>query len=211
MGEGIPQQLWTKASTLTNAKIYNIYGPTETTVVCNTRLVEDGVWAIGKTLFNVYEEIMDLDGNPLPPNVIGELYIAGAGVSRGYLNRPEKNAEVYVDIDGIHFYRAGDFAKWNDKGEIFIFGRLDNQIKLRGLRIEIGEIEAAISEYPAIKSVAVVVKKIKDNDHLCAYFTINEEFKKDNLGENEFSIDIDDLKKTLMKKYFELKKEQKNG
>lgn len=199
-GEGIPQQLWTKASTLANAKIYNIYGPTETTVVCNTRLVEDGVLAIGKPLFNVYEEIMDLDGNPLPPNVIGELYIAGAGVSRGYLNRPEKNAEVYVDIDGIHFYRAGDFAKWNEEGEIFIFGRLDNQIKLRGLRIEIGEIEAAISEYPAIKSVAVAVKKIKDNDHLCAYFTINEEFKKDNLGENEFSIDIYDLKNTIGEK-----------
>ena len=199
-GEGIPQQLWTKASTLTDAKIYNIYGPTETTVVCNTRLVEDGVWAIGKPLFNVYEEIMDLDGNPLPPNVIGELYIAGAGVSRGYLNRPEKNEEVYVDIDGIHFYRAGDFAKWNENGEVFIFGRLDNQIKLRGLRIEIGEIEAAISNYPGIKSIAVVVKKIKGNDHLCAYFTIREEFKKDNLGENEFSIDIGDLKKTIGEK-----------
>ncbi|MCQ2964248.1 MAG: amino acid adenylation domain-containing protein [archaeon] len=196
-GEGIPQQLYDRVKEVSDAKFYNIYGPTETTVVCNTRLVEDGVLAIGKPLFNVHEEVMDFDSNPLPPHVVGELYIAGGGVSRAYLNRPEKNAEVYSEINGIKFYHAGDFAKWDDNGEIFILGRLDNQIKLRGLRIEIGEIESAISEYPGIKSLAVVVKKIKDNDHLCAYFTIDEEHKKENLGENEFSIDIDDLKETI--------------
>lgn len=197
-GEGIPHQLYDKVKEeCSDAKFYNIYGPTETTVVCNTRLIEDGVLAIGKPLFNVHEEVMDFDSNPLPPHVVGELYIAGGGVSRAYLNRPEKNAEVYSEINGIKFYHAGDFAKWDDNGEIFILGRLDNQIKLRGLRIEIGEIESAISEYPGIKSLAVVVKKIKDNDHLCAYFTIDEEHKKDNLGENEFSIDINDLKETI--------------
>ncbi|MDO5849574.1 MAG: amino acid adenylation domain-containing protein [Methanobacteriaceae archaeon] len=199
-GEGIPQQLYDKVKNESDGIFYNIYGPTETTVVCNTRLVEDGVLAIGKPLFNIHEEIMDMDSNPLPPHVIGELYIAGGGVSRAYLNRPEKNAEAYMDINGIKFYRAGDFAKWNDKGEVFILGRLDNQIKLRGLRIEIGEIESAISAYPGIKSLIVLVKKIKDNDHLCAYFTVDEEYKKDNLGEGEFSIDIADLKATISEK-----------
>lgn len=199
-GEGIPQQLYDKITNESDGIFYNIYGPTETTVVCNTRLVEDGVLAIGKPLFNIHEEIMDMDSNPLPPHVIGELYIAGGGVSRAYLNRPEKNAEAYMDINGIKFYRAGDFAKWNDEGEVFILGRLDNQIKLRGLRIEIGEIESAISSYPGIKSLVVLVKKIKDNDHLCAYFTVDDEYKKDNLAEGEFSIDITDLKATISEK-----------
>ena len=144
-GEVFPAQLLDVLPS--DARIYNIYGPTETTVCSNTRLIDDGELKVGKPLFNVHESIMDLDANPLPPNVIGELYIAGYGVSRAYLNRPEKNAEAYTEINGIRFYRSGDYAKLHEDGDVSIYGRLDNQIKLRGLRIEIGEIESIIADY----------------------------------------------------------------
>ena len=198
-GEGFPAQLLEALKDL-DAKVYNIYGPTETTVCCNNRLIEDGELKIGKPLFNVYESIMDLDANPLPPNVMGELYIAGLGVSRAYLNRPENNAKAYTEINGIRFYKSGDYAKLHEDGDISIYGRLDNQIKLRGLRIEIGEIESIMSDFEPINSLAVVVRKIKDNDHLCEYFTVNDEYKVENLGPNEFSFDIEELKSLLSEK-----------
>ena len=198
-GEGFPSQLLDILNNL-DAKSYNIYGPTETTVVCNAHLLDDGKINIGKPYFNVFESIMDLDGNPLPPNVLGELYIAGGGVSRAYLNRPENNAKAYVEINGIRFYKSGDYAKLHEDGNISIYGRLDNQIKLRGLRIEIGEIESIISEFEPINSIAVVVRKIKGNDHLCAYFTVNEKYKVKNRASNEFSFDIEELKAILSEK-----------
>ena len=129
-----------------------------------------------------------MDGNPLPHGVVGELYIGGAGVGRGYWNRDELNSERFIEIEGVPYYKSGDFAKLEKNGEVSILGRLDNQIKLRGLRIEIGEIENAISGYNGIKSVAVAVKKVHSNDHLCAYFAADCE------------IDIRDLKAELKKK-----------
>lgn len=197
-GEAFPKHLYDILSKVSDGKIINSYGPTETTVACNDKLIDQpDIVSVGKPVLNAYEEIMDIDSNPLPPNVLGELYIAGHGVSRAYYNRPEKNAEAYMTINGIKFYRSGDFAKWNEDGEVEILGRLDDQIKLRGLRIEIGEIESAIKEFEGIKSLAVVVKKIKGNDHLCAYFTVYEDIKKDGNG---YSIDIDNLKEHLNSK-----------
>lgn len=199
-GEPFSKRLYELLSQNSNGKIFNMYGPTETTVYCNGTLLESSDISIGKELFNVHEFIMDEDSNPLPPNVIGELFIAGKGVSREYLNRPEKNAESYEVINGIRCYHSGDFAKVTEDREFYVFGRMDNQIKLRGLRIEIGEIEAGIAKYPGIKSVAVVVREIKGNDHLCAYFTVDDKCRDRNRKENEYSIDIDDLKAALAEK-----------
>ncbi len=177
-GEGFPKHLYDILSKVSDAKIFNSYGPTEITVACNDKLIDQpNVVSVGPPRFNVYEEIMDMDVNPLPPHVLGELYVAGKSVARSYYNRPEKNAEVFKTINGIRFYRTGDFAKWDEHSEVEILGRMDDQIKLRGLRIEIGEIESAIKEFEGIKSLAVVVKKIKGNDHLCAYFTVYDEYK----------------------------------
>ena len=118
------------------------------------------------------------------------------------INKKEAEEGAYYGLKLVNdkeLYSA--IVKLNkETGEVFILGRLDNQIKLRGLRIEIGEIESAISAYPGIKSLVVLVKKIKDNDHLCAYFTVDDEYKKDNLAEGEFSIDIADLKATISEK-----------
>ena len=199
-GEPFSARLYELLSENSNGKFFNMYGPTETTVYCNGQQLESSDIHIGKELFNVHEKVMDFDSNPLPPNVIGELYIAGKGVSREYLNRPEKNAEAYEMINGIRFYRSGDFVKVTEDGDYYVFGRMDNQIKLRGLRIEIGEIEVGLSKFPGIKSVAVVVKKIKGNDHLCAYFTVHDEYKDENREENGYSIDIDELKASLAEK-----------
>ena len=199
-GEPFSARLYELLSENSNGKLFNMYGPTETTVYCNGQLLESSDIHIGKELFNVHERVMDFDSNPLPPNVIGELFIAGKGVSREYLNNPEKNAEVYEVINGIKFYHSGDFVKVTEDGDYYVFGRMDNQIKLRGLRIEIGEIEVGLSKFPGIKSVAVVVKKIKGNDHLCAYFTVYDEYKDENREENGYSIDIDELKQSLAEK-----------
>ena len=199
-GEPFSKRLYELLSKNSNGKLFNMYGPTETTVYCNGQLLESSDIHIGKALFNVHEMVMDFDSNPLPPNVIGELFIGGKGVSREYLNRPEKNAEAYEIINGIRFYHSGDFVKVTEDGDYYVFGRMDNQIKLRGLRIEIGEIEVGLSKFPGIKSVAVVVKNIKGNDHLCAYFTVHDEFKDVNRDENEYSIDINELKASLAEK-----------
>ena len=163
-GEKYPLQLHKMLVNCTDADIYNVYGPTETTISCNTKHVVDINITVGKPLLNVIEHVMDQDSNPLPPCIVGELYVGGAGVSRGYLNRDKLNSEQFVVIDDIRFYKTGDFAKLEKNGEISILGRLNNQIKLRGLRIEIGEIENAISEFERVKSVTVVVKKIQSND-----------------------------------------------
>ena len=187
-GEAFPLQLWSALSEYDKLAIFNQYGPTETTVGCNVKIISDEDITVGKPLFNVVEKIMDTDGNPLPQGVVGELYIGGAGVGRGYWNRDELNSERFIEIEGVPYYKSGDFAKLEKNGEISILGRLDNQIKLRGLRIEIGEIENAISEYEGTKSVAVVVKKVHSNDHLCAYFSADCE------------IGVDDLKTELKKK-----------
>ena len=100
-GEQFPKRLYDLLREKTDAKIFNVYGPTETTISCNTIELESDDITVGKALFNVHEEIMDLDSNPLPDNVIGELYIAGCGVSREYLNRPEKNKEAYIKRECI--------------------------------------------------------------------------------------------------------------
>ena len=90
---------------------------------------------------------------------------------KGYYNMPDKTIEVYLWINDIPYYRSGDYAIELPDGEIDIKGRIDNQIKLRGLRIEIGEIESNISRFPNIKQNIVVIKEINGSEHLCAYFT----------------------------------------
>ena len=187
-GENYPLQLHKTLVNCTDADIYNVYGPTEITISCNSKHVTDNKITVGKPLLNVVEHVMDKDNNPLPSGIVGELFVGGAGVSRGYLNREKLNNEQFVMVDDIRYYKTGDFARIEENGEISILGRLDNQIKLRGLRIEIGEIENAISECYGIKSTTVVVKKVQSNDHLCAYFTADKE------------IIIDDIKDEIKKK-----------
>ena len=158
------------------AHIFNTYGPTEITVSSNAKeLTHTDRISIGRPLLNVTEFIVDKDGNELPQGVVGELYIGGLGVASGYNDLPEMTAERFVDYKGIRVYRSGDYARWTPEGDVVTLGRTDNQIKLRGLRIELGEVEAALAAVEGIKNVVVKIGKIKGTEHLCAYFTADHE------------------------------------
>lgn len=158
----------------TKFKLINLYGPTEGTVVSTAYEVKDTQLQcipIGKPIANTKAYIINgelLCGIGIP----GELCISGEGVSRGYLNKPEITAEKYVRNNinsGEIIYRTGDLARWLSDGNIEYLGRIDEQIKLRGFRIEILEIEHGIRQVDNVEDVVVVVKKIGNNDALCAY------------------------------------------
>ena len=155
-----------------NARIFNTYGPTEITVSSNCKeLTNTNRISVGRPLLNYKEFVVDSDGNELPVGVVGELYIGGIGVATGYNDLPEMTAERFIEYKGVRIYKSGDYARWTEEGDVVILGRTDNQIKLRGLRIELGEVEAALAAVEGIKNVVVKIGKIKNIEHLCAYFT----------------------------------------
>ncbi|MBO6275119.1 MAG: non-ribosomal peptide synthetase, partial [Methanobrevibacter sp.] len=175
-GEQFSTKAFNEVKQYCDAKVYNSYGPTEATIASNYKEITDpNVITIGKALQNYVTEVRDIDGKLLPQGVMGELYIGGTGVGKGYYNMPEKTEEVYLTINDIPYYRSGDYAIELPDGDIDIKGRIDNQIKLRGLRIEIGEIESNISRFPNIKRVVVAIKEMNGGEHLCAYFTAEED------------------------------------
>ena len=188
-GEAYPLSLKNKIEELAkDAVIVNTYGPTEITVSSNAAILNGASYiSVGRPLLNYHEYIVDKFGDIAPFGVIGELYIGGIGVAKGYKNLPEKTAAAFIEYKGERMYRSGDYAKWDKDGNVLILGRLDNQVKLRGLRIELGEIEGLLAAQPHIKKVAVVIRKINGQDNLCAYFTADAQ------------IDIDELRAELKK------------
>ena len=153
------------------SRIINEYGPTETVVGCCTyelpalEQVQEPI-PIGRPIANTQLYILDRSLQPLPIGVAGELYIGGAGVARGYLQRPELTAERFVPdpfggMVGARLYRSGDLARYRPDGTIEFIGRLDQQVKVRGYRIEPGEIEAVLHEHPAVAEAFVVVREAR--------------------------------------------------
>ena len=188
-GEGYPMSLRDAIRKCSSdIRIFNTYGPTEITVSCNAADITNAEYVtVGRPILNYHEVIVDKFGDLAPYGVIGELYIGGIGVAKGYRNLPEKTAEAFVEYDNERMYRSGDYAKWDKNGNVHILGRLDNQIKLRGLRIELGEIQGLLAEQPHIKKAEVVIRKLNGQDNLCAYFTADTE------------IDVDELRGELKK------------
>ncbi|MDR3090845.1 MAG: amino acid adenylation domain-containing protein [Clostridiales bacterium] len=207
-GEKFPSGLYGKLRELTDAEIFNSYGPTETTIDCNVKLLagpptqclrlrvenraamyappkspllDSGVVTVGAPVDGVAEQVMDIDGNPLPAGVVGELWIGGRGVGRGYLNKPELTAERFVAYGGARYYKSGDIAKWTDDGEVVILGRNDGQVKLRGLRIELGEVENTLGACEGVKRSVALIKSINGQEHLCAYYTAGSALAPDKL------------------------------
>lgn len=165
-------------------RILNSYGVTEAAIdssyfekdsqtdCCSVNL------PIGRPMLNNKFYILDKYGRIQPIGVPGELYIGGEGVARGYYKREELTNEKFVEDNfqkGKKMYRTGDFARWLPDGNIEFFGRMDNQIKVRGYRIEIGEIENKLIEIDKVREAAVVLRKIRGIDLLCAYVTASEE------------------------------------
>ena len=166
----------------TNIKVINGYGPTEFTVCSSFHVVDqkkDTNIPIGRPVPNTYSFILDEKGNFLPQGVMGELCLAGPQIANGYLHREDLTAEKFVQVGDMMVYRTGDLARYNAEGELEYGGRIDSMVKLRGFRIELGEIENASSQYAGIQAVAAEVKEIGAIQHLCLYYTANQEIDED--------------------------------
>ncbi|MGL4605905.1 MAG: amino acid adenylation domain-containing protein [Eubacteriaceae bacterium] len=170
-GEKYPPKLYSQLRPITSGVLFNSYGPTEISISSNAKELKSDNITIGKPLSNVFEYIVDSDFNPLPIGMVGELLIGGMGVARGYIKNEELTAKSFINYQSNRVYRSGDFAKFNPDGEVIILGRMDNQIKLNGLRIELSEIEYAINRYPGINQCVVLIKEFMGAERLCAYFT----------------------------------------
>lgn len=175
-GEAFPPQLLPVLKSVTHAEIFNLYGPTETTVWSTmTNVTRSEKIMIGKPIANTQIYILDDHFSPVSLNSVGEIYIAGDGVSLGYLHNPELTQERFLPDPfrpGQIMYRTGDLGRWLRNGEIECLGRNDNQIKIRGLRIEVEEIEASLLTHAAVKEAVVAVKEDKvGKKHLIAYLT----------------------------------------
>ena len=175
-GESITEALVIKHfQLLPNVELYNEYGPTENSV-CSTIYefsADTKNILIGKPIDNVKCYILNKNYKLVPIGVIGELYISGAGLTRGYLNRAELTEEKFVDNlfeSGTKMYKTGDLARWMPDGSIEFLGRVDNQVKIRGYRIELAEIENRILQHEKIKEAISVVKESMENEkYICAY------------------------------------------
>lgn len=165
-----------------NCTIYNNYGPTENTIVTTNFKIQNFISkkpiSIGKPIDNNQVLILDENLKLIPVGCIGELYVSGDSLARGYLNQKELTSKRFIKspINGDKkMYRTGDLCKWLPNGEIEFFGREDNQVKIRGYRIELSEIEQSILQYSnSLTQVAVVVKKINNSKVLVAYLVFDE-------------------------------------
>ncbi len=133
---------------------------------------------IGKPIDNTFIYILDRNQKELPAGVIGEVCIGGLGVTKGYNNLPELTAEKFIRMDnGRRVYKTGDLGRFLSDGNIELFGRSDNQIKLRGFRIEPGEVESLITRMPSVQEAVVKVHKFDDKDErLVAFLNVEEQF-----------------------------------
>jgi amino acid adenylation domain-containing protein len=178
-GEVLPVDLKDRFLSKLNAKLHNLYGPTEAAVdvtyyecqrESNLRTVP-----IGRPIANTRIYILDRSMQPVPIGVVGELHIGGVQVARGYLNRPELTAERFIpdpfsEDPEARLYKTGDLARYLPDGNIEYLGRMDYQIKIRGLRIELDEIESVLSEHPAVREAVVLVREdVPGDKRLVAY------------------------------------------
>jgi amino acid adenylation domain-containing protein len=180
-GEALPATLVERFhERLPNAKLYNRYGPTEaaTAVTGAVGTAEEGraVVPIGSPMPNARVYVLDGAGEPVPVGVLGELYIGGAGVGRGYLDRPDLTAERFVADGfgaepGARLYRTGDLARWLPDGTLDFVGRRDFQVKVRGFRVELGEIETQLAQHPSVRDAVVLAREDSPGDRrLVAYY-----------------------------------------
>ncbi|MGD1807091.1 non-ribosomal peptide synthetase [Dapis sp. BLCC M126] len=189
-GEALPTDLAQQLLNKSNS-VWNLYGPTETTIWSAVSQVEVSQLEktsipIGHPIANTQLYILDSNNQPVPRGVPGELHIGGAGLARGYLNRPELTAEKFIiwkesggrdvacnvrtELEGNKLYKTGDLARYLPDGKIEYLGRIDNQVKLRGFRIEIGEIESVLSNHPQVQQTVVICREdIPGNKQLVAY------------------------------------------
>jgi acyl carrier protein len=180
-GEALPADLAAALLDRT-AELWNMYGPTETTIWSTAGRVSDATETItiGRPIANTQIFVLETSGRLAPAGVIGELCIGGEGVARGYRKRPELTSEKFVSAalpDGrtVRLYRTGDLARFRSDGSLEVAGRRDFQVKVRGYRVELGEIEAVLMSCPGVTSCVVVAQSFSSDDQrLVAYVTLQD-------------------------------------
>jgi amino acid adenylation domain-containing protein len=174
---------WYEQNRDSNTRLVNMYGITETTVHVTYRPLEPadterrGASPIGIRIPDLRTYILDQHGQPVPVGVVGELYVGGAGVARGYLNRQDLTAERFLkdpfaQDPGARMYRTGDLGRWQEDGTIEFLGRNDLQVKIRGFRVELGEIEARLRQHAGVREAVVIAREdVLGEKRLVAYYT----------------------------------------
>ncbi|MDY6802242.1 MAG: amino acid adenylation domain-containing protein [Cyanobacteriota bacterium] len=184
-GEAVSREVFAKWSP--GRRFFNAYGPSEASVCATAAEVTDANEKppIGVPIANVKVYILDEYLQPVPIGVPGELHIGGAGLSRGYLNRPELTEKKFIpnpfsEVKGSRLYKSGDLARYREDGNIEFIGRIDHQVKIRGYRIELGEIEALLSRHEFVREAVVIQREDQPGDRrLVAYVVPEEEDKRD--------------------------------
>ena len=181
-GEELPHAAAVEFTTrFPRCELHNLYGPTEAAIdvsawQCDPAALRDVTSvSIGSPIANLRLYVLDERGNPVPVGVAGELHIGGVGLARGYHRRPALTAERFVPDpfgDGERLYRTGDLARWRPDGTIDFLGRIDHQVKLRGLRIELGEIESALRDQDGVAEAAVIVREDNPGDKRLVAYTV---------------------------------------
>ncbi|MDH6678002.1 amino acid adenylation domain-containing protein [Rhodococcus sp. LBL1] len=185
-GEPLTAAVVSRVRSICDAAIHNLYGPTETTVQVTRRTVtetEPTAVPIGAPVWNSRARVLDSRLNPVPAGVVGELYVAGSQLARGYRGRPDLTSDRFVAdpwAPGERMYRTGDLVRWivapDGAGELEYVGRSDFQVKLRGLRIELGEVESAVLEHGSVSQVVVALHHdTRAGDQLVAYVVASTE------------------------------------
>lgn len=174
------------------SEVWNLYGPTETTIwsaahkveVCKNSDRENSIIPIGRPIANTQFYVLNPQGQPVPVGIAGELYIGGAGVARGYLNRAELTAEKFIpnpfskSIQNYYsqrLYKTGDLVRYRADGNLEYLGRIDYQVKVRGFRIELGEIEFVLSQHPAVQETVVLAQEDAQGDKRLVAYVVTQQ------------------------------------
>jgi amino acid adenylation domain-containing protein len=155
-------------------QVWNLYGPTETTIWSAVSQVQNTI-AIGHPIANTQFYILDQYCQLVPIGVIGELHIGGAGLARGYLNKPELTQEKFISSpfqSGQFLYKTGDLARYHSDGNVEYLGRIDHQVKIRGFRIELGEIEAVLGQHPKVRETVVIAREDTPKNHCLVVYVV---------------------------------------
>lgn len=178
-GEAAPMALWQQLRSVPGLVSHNLYGPTENTVdTLRAVLVEHESPVIGRPIGNVAVRVLDRRLQPVPLGMVGELYIAGEGLAKGYLGRADLTALRFVadpsdpQRPGARMYRTGDLVRWNEQGQLEFMGRGDDQVKIRGYRVELGEVENALSLLPGVESALVRPETVNATQRLLGYCAV---------------------------------------